>query len=115
MKRVILFFIVISLIFTTACGINTAKGTDKEQEQFTYEAKEIYSDNGSKGISSIAMGSNGELAIYNYYEKKIYIFDKGGSKTGEAEVGENWDGLLAFDKDNKLYVLLQYRETRIYC
>ena len=110
MKRIILFLMVISLIFTTSCGANTATVNNKEQEQFTYEANEIYSVSGSKGITSIAMGSNGELALYNYYEKKIYIFNKEGTKIGEAEVGENWEGVLAFDKDNKLYVLLQYRE-----
>ena len=110
MKQIILFILLISLIFTAACGTNPAKGTDKEQEQFAYEAKEIYSVNGGKGISSIAMRNNGDLAVYNYYEKKIYVFDKKGSKTGEAEVGENWDGVLAFGKDNKLYALLQYRE-----
>ncbi len=109
MKRLTLFFMVISIIFTTACGANPATSTDKEQEQFIYEAKEIYSANGGKGISSVAMGSNGELAVYNYYEKKIYIFDKEGTKAGEIEAGESWDGLLAFDKDNKLYALLQYR------
>ncbi|SHI74428.1 hypothetical protein SAMN02745176_01187 [Lutispora thermophila DSM 19022] len=55
-----------------------------------------------------------------FYEKKIHIFDKDGIKTGETEVGESWDGILAFNKDNRLYVILQYREknekkTRIYC
>lgn len=70
MKRVILFLIIISIIFTTSCGVKPTTGTNKEQEQFTYEAKEFYSTNGSKGISSIAMGKNGELAAYNFYEKK---------------------------------------------
>ena len=110
MKRIILFLMIISIIFTTACGANTATSTNKEQEQFTYEAKEIYSTDGGKGISSVAMGGNGELAVYNYYEKKIYIFNKNGARTGEIEAGENWDGLLVFDKDNKLYVLLQSLE-----
>ncbi|SHI74490.1 extracellular solute-binding protein [Lutispora thermophila] len=110
MKRTILFFMVISIIFTTSCGANTATVNNIEQEQFTYETNEIYSASGSKGVSSVAMGKNGELAVYNYYEKKIYIFDKDGTKVGETEVGEDWEGLLAFDNDNKLYVLLQHRE-----
>ncbi|HCJ56484.1 MAG TPA: hypothetical protein DHV55_03185, partial [Clostridiaceae bacterium] len=110
MKRIILFLMTISIIFITACGANTAIDTDKEQEQFIYEAKEIYSANGGKGISSVAMENNGDLAVYNYYDKKIYIFNKEYSKIGEIEAGEDWDGVLAFDKDNKLYVLLQSLE-----
>jgi len=57
---------VISIIFTTSCGVKTAKSTYREPDQFTYEANEIYSTNGSKGISSIALGKNGELVAYNF-------------------------------------------------
>lgn len=45
-----------------------------------------------------------------FMKRRIHIFDKDGIKTGEIEVGENWDGILAFDKDNRIYVLLQYRQ-----
>jgi len=99
----------ISLIFATGCGANPTTSIGNEQNQFNYEAKEIYSADGSRGISSIAMGRNGELAVFKYHEKKIYIFDKNGAKTGELKAEENWDGALYFDKDNKLYALLQYR------
>jgi len=111
-KRIILSFIIISLIFTISYGTTPATGTNKEKEQFTYEVNEIYSATGSKGISSITMGNNGELALYNYYEKNICIFDKEGTKIREIEVGENWDGVLTFDKYNKLYVLLQSLEKK---
>ena len=66
MKHIILLFMVISIKFTTACGANTASSTNKEQEQFIYEASEIYSVDGSKRISSFTIGDYGELAIYNY-------------------------------------------------
>jgi len=45
-------------------------------------------------------------------KRRYTYFDIAGTKIREIEVGENWDGVLTFDKYNKLYVLLQSLEKK---